>query len=284
MKLQPPTLRSGRKISAAYPDLEMPRRGMTSPECFFLADCLGNGAIQLERRGGCASRRAESQYAESIPTEVYSPRFSARIEQRNLRSGSRITRLEPRALSQRTRDAGERKVCGSRFTAGVKREHMVDMESRFLSRLRQTAIFAAVPGSLNDLAPEFCRDVHSLTPAGDSIAQNEDARGKAFQPGQPGPLLLASRLPSAAAPDPAGPAEVGAVSERLLANETGPDHPASPPRLEWLEAYGFSVRCPNRNRRRSSCPSFGAADYLSARLLPMKPFSSFFIRPLAFIS
>jgi hypothetical protein len=64
------------------------------------------------------------------------PFLATRMKQCGSASRQWIDRRPPRSFMQRTTHAGEREVFGSRFAVSGNGNYMVNVKSRFLSKLR----------------------------------------------------------------------------------------------------------------------------------------------------
>ena len=211
------------------------------PGGFFLSDRLRDGPVQFQSQNGGASSGAEAYQTHPAPAKMKPPRVAARIEQRRCRARERVGRGLPCALAERTGNAGESQVVESGFAASQNRNHVVGVKGRFLARLGQTAVFAAVLRPLNHMPPQMCRHHHALTPPAGSTAGIASGGGRVVRSSPPSLRPPAFPRPSKPAPGPACRAASGAVGERLWAGGTARGRLASGLQLEWLEAYVFSL-------------------------------------------
>lgn len=252
-------LETARKTLVELPSyergLKMTRWRMPIPGRLLSSNGPGHGTVELqgnERRPSCG---ADPHNPHTAPPEMKSPGIAAWVEQRNLGSGLRISAGLACALSERAGNAGQSKVVESGSAAGVDRHHMINVECRLLAGLRQTAVFAAAPRSLNGLPSQVDRNDHAVR---QTDAVNVPSAAAAAKEGRRDPLILPPRVSppeSATALGPACPAVPEAVSRPLWATETGPDRPAFELRLEWLEAYSSCVSAGQCNRWQPSFPS-----------------------------
>src|ERR1700719_1904571 len=123
---------------------------------------------------------------------------------------------------------------------------MVDVESRFLARLSQAAILAAVRCPLDHLAPQVGGNSHHPIRFANSSAPTAAAGATAAPPNQPTPRPRAAPHQSALFPYPACRATPSAVAELPPAVVTARGHRVLRVRGEWLETY---ENCHQFNRR-----------------------------------
>src|ERR1700738_3970143 len=99
-----------------------------------------------------------------LPAKVQVPWIAARIEDRFHCSGSTIENGLTGSFSERTRNARQGQVIQFRLTICRKWNDMIHMEERFLSGLRQAAIFAPLLSPLQNTAAERVRNIHPAQP------------------------------------------------------------------------------------------------------------------------
>jgi len=253
-------------------ELKVTGRRMPIPGSLLSPNGLGHRTVKLQGSQGGPSCGADSHDSDTAPPEMGPPGIAARIEQRNLGSGLRISAGLPCALSERGGNTGQCEVVERRSAAGVDRHHMINVEGRLLASLRQTAVFAAAPRSLNNLPSQVGRNDHAVR---QTDAVNVPSAAAAAKEGRRDPPILPPRVSppeSAAALGPACPAVPEATSRPLWATETEPDRPAFQLQVEWLEAYSSSISAPQCNRRPPSFPSAEMVvgpDYRSPKFFPL---------------
>jgi len=223
------------------PTSKVPWRWVPFAKNFFVADCLGHGAVQVQRGNGGASGGADAEGTNSVPTKMQSPRVATGIEQTNFLSGLRVTRGESCSFAQRTRDAGQSEIFEGCFAVGVDGNDVVNVEGRFLRGLGKAAVFAAILRPKNDLTPKLRRYGHAVSGGRCSIVGNADGAGKAVRRGQPNPRLRAFRRASSGRPDPVCRAGRRGASALPWAAGTSKDRPAALSQIGWPETYFFPV-------------------------------------------
>jgi hypothetical protein len=96
----------------------------------------------------------------AFPAEMRSPRVEPRMKHCDVFACVRILREQASALSQGAGDASECKIFQVSASAGGHRHNMVNVESRLLTCLCETAVFAAIACSLDHLPAQAGRDIH----------------------------------------------------------------------------------------------------------------------------
>ena len=127
------------------------------------SDDLMLGAIERKRGQRGSTSRSEANELSSCPTEVIIPCLLTRIKNGSCSFGARIWGLCSGSLSERAMDAGECEVAQFRGTTFYDGEHVVNMECRGLSKVRETAILAAILCSLRHLPPKAYRQGHEAS-------------------------------------------------------------------------------------------------------------------------
>lgn len=128
------------------------------------------------------------------------PFVLTRMEERPFFLRQRVNRVAARSLAERTRHASEREVAFGGLAAFVDGKNVVNVKGSFLSRLRQTTVFATVLRSRNDQTTQArwnCCHATGLRARGSLHAQAQQGKhlGEVNEPFGFAPLGLGQRLP-----------------------------------------------------------------------------------------
>lgn len=91
--------------------------------------------------------------------EIPPPLILARMMKRNIFTIGWVLRSHARRLAERTRNACKSQVIGRRRAAQNARNDVVNVECRFLGRLRNPAVLAGITGPLANLTDQMSRDM-----------------------------------------------------------------------------------------------------------------------------
>lgn len=204
----------------------MSRRRVPSTQDFLFADGLNQRPVQLQCRHCGAARGAESGEASPVPAKVKAPSILARIEKRSSLATLRIAGFLPCSFAQGTRDAGERKVCQGGSSPSLLGPNVIYVEGRFLTSLREAAVFTPVTRPVNHLCPQGCRNGHRFNRSF-PVAAPAASEAKGFRRGQPTLQPRVVRRPPTGLRGPACPGGIEAAQPLLWADETVPNHRAT---------------------------------------------------------
>jgi hypothetical protein len=130
----------------------------------FFTDGDDERSIKPKRLNRRASSGGQPGQTRPLPLEVQMPVIPPRIEERSLRSSSRVDGGFAGAFSEGARDACQSQVRQFSHAAGNDRDDMIHVKDCFLPGLGKLAILATKLSSFPDLAAKQLRDVHPEQP------------------------------------------------------------------------------------------------------------------------
>lgn len=243
---------------------QVPERWVTMQQSFLVANGLSHGSVQLQGTDHGSPGWAESHQANPVPAEMKPPQILARTEQGDISAGLRIACRLSCALAQRAGNTSQREVWEGRLTTGMNRHHVIDMKSRFLASLSQTAVLAPVLGPLNNQPPQMRRDGHAFTRSDCSGAGTAGAATREVRRDPPTLRPRASRPQSGDGLRLACRAGREAASRRPWATGTGPGRRASAPQVGSLDSYARYLSLEHSTGQETSCPILKTPFHLNA--------------------
>jgi hypothetical protein len=136
---------------------------VTAEKNLLLANRENERSVQSQGGDRRAACRGPTHDGRSHPAKMIRPEFAARVEKIDGFPGLRVRGGLAGTFAERARDAGQREI--GRGGRAVRRDghDVIEVKRGFLSRLGQTAIFAAVAGTRDDRPSQLGRDRHGLT-------------------------------------------------------------------------------------------------------------------------